>query len=91
MFAGFDTPAFVVDTPGGGGKRDVHSFEYYDRRTGISVYTAPSVKPGRLLAFFDPLRDLASSVQESWRDPVMREEMITDALARAGRGQKDAI
>ena len=45
--AGFNTPTFVCDAPGGGGKRDVHSYEHYDRVTGISVYTAPSVKPGR--------------------------------------------
>jgi lysine 2,3-aminomutase len=42
--AGFNTPTFVVDMPGGGGKRDVHSFEYYDRETGISVYRSPTVK-----------------------------------------------
>src|SRR6185369_9561528 len=42
--AGFNTPTFVVDAPGGGGKRVCHSFEFYDRTTGISVYTAPSVK-----------------------------------------------
>ena len=29
--AGFNTPTFVCDAPGGGGKRDVHSYEYYDR------------------------------------------------------------
>jgi lysine 2,3-aminomutase len=32
--AGFNTPSFVVDTMGGGGKRDAHSFEYYNRQTG---------------------------------------------------------
>ena len=31
--AGFNTPTFVCDAPGGGGKRDVHSYEYYDRDT----------------------------------------------------------
>ena len=45
--AGFNTPAFVLDAPGGGGKRDVHSPEHYDRATGISVFTSPSVKPGK--------------------------------------------
>ncbi|HTB59271.1 MAG TPA: KamA family radical SAM protein, partial [Polyangia bacterium] len=43
--AGFNTPTVVVDAPGGGGKRDAHSYEYYDRETGVSVYSAPSVKP----------------------------------------------
>ncbi|MDW3195820.1 MAG: KamA family radical SAM protein [Cytophagales bacterium] len=27
--AGFNTPLFVTDAPGGGGKRDVHSYDYY--------------------------------------------------------------
>ena len=56
--AGFNTPTFVVDAPGGGGKRDAHSYEYYDRDTGISVYSAPSVKPGQLFLYFDPLHQL---------------------------------
>ncbi len=41
--AGFNTPTVVVDAPGGGGKRDAHSYEHYDRTTGISVFTSPSV------------------------------------------------
>ena len=44
-----------MDAPGGGGKRDVHSFEHYERDTGVSVYTAPSVKPGRYFCYFDPI------------------------------------
>ena len=28
----------------------MHSYEHYDRTTGISVYTAPSVKPGQTFA-----------------------------------------
>ncbi len=53
--AGFNTPTFVCDAPGGGGKRDVHSFEYYDRENGIAVYAAPSVKPGKAFVYFDPV------------------------------------
>src|SRR5215469_5978274 len=45
--AGFNTPTFLCDAPGGGGKRDVHSFDHYDRENGIAVYSAPSVKPGQ--------------------------------------------
>lgn len=33
---GFMVPTFVVDLPGGGGKRLASSFESYDRNTGIS-------------------------------------------------------
>jgi lysine 2,3-aminomutase len=82
--AGFNTPTFVVDTPGGGGKRDVHSYELYDRETGISVYEAPSVKPGRLFTYFDPLRALSPDAQRRWADPRMREPMIRAALTAAG-------
>src|SRR6201999_1539226 len=53
--AGFNTPTFVVDAPGGGGKRDVHSFEHYDRQTGVSVFTSPSVHPDAYYFYFDPL------------------------------------
>ena len=78
--AGFNTPTFVVDTPGGGGKRDVHSYEHYDRATGISVYAAPSVKQGRLFAYFDPLRGLSADARARWAAPRARAEMIAGAL-----------
>ena len=81
--AGFNTPTFVVDAPGGGGKRDAHSYEYYDRRTGISVYTAPAVKPGRFFYYFDPLDLLPEEGQRRWADPAEHEKMILEALAQA--------
>jgi lysine 2,3-aminomutase len=81
--AGFNTPTFVVDAPGGGGKRDVHSYEYYDPDTGISVYAAPSVKPGQLFTYFDPLHQLATHQQRRWADPAEQAAMIEDALAKA--------
>lgn len=81
--AGFNTPLFVVDAPGGGGKRDAHSFEHYDRRTGISVYAAPSVKPGSFFPYFDPLASLDPAVQADWQDPRKAEAMIAAALEAA--------
>lgn len=78
--AGFNTPAFVVDTMGGGGKRDAHSFEHYDQQTGIAVFTSPSVKPGQKFLYFDPLRTLDPEVQELWQIPSQRERMIRQAL-----------
>lgn len=80
--AGFNTPTFVVDTLGGGGKREIHSFEYYDRNTGISVYTAPSVKPGYFM-YFDPVHSLAPEFQERWRDPREQDRMLDSALQAA--------
>jgi len=82
--AGYNTPAFVCDAPGGGGKRDVHSFEYYDRENGISVFTAPSVKPGKYFLYFDPIAGLPAEAQMRWRSPSAQEEMIAAALERAG-------
>jgi lysine 2,3-aminomutase len=81
--AGFNTPLFIVDAPGGGGKRDMHSFEHYDRATGISVYTAPAVKKDQLFCYFDPLRSLSPSARADWGDANKREQMVNDALAVA--------
>ena len=81
--AGFNTPVFVVDAPGGGGKRDAHSYEYYDRETGISVYQAPSVKPGEYFLYFDPLHQLSTHTQRRWQDPAEQQIMVDDALAKA--------
>ena len=86
--AGFHTPTFVCDAPGGGGKRVVHSFEHYDRTTGVSVYSAPSVKPGFFL-YYDPIDTLAPEVQARWRDPAEQDRMVDDAIA-AARAQLDA-
>jgi lysine 2,3-aminomutase len=81
--AGFNTPMFVVDAPGGGGKRDMHSYEHYDRETGISVYTAPSVKKDQYFCYFDPISSLSSSAQRDWQDQSRRVEMVNDAVAKA--------
>jgi lysine 2,3-aminomutase len=83
--AGFHTPSFVVDTMGGGGKRDAHSFEHYDRVHGIAVFTSPSVKPGRHFFYFDPLESLSAEVQQRWRIAGERDSMIRAALEGAGR------
>ena len=78
--SGFNTPTFVVDAPGGGGKRCAHSYEHYDRETGISVYTAPNVKPGEKFLYFDPLHTLSESVQKDWLDEKKAKKMIEQAL-----------
>jgi lysine 2,3-aminomutase len=81
--AGFNTPLFICDAPGGGGKRDVHSFEYYDRENGIAVYRAPSVKPGQNFVYVDPLDTLSPQAQARWAVPELQDRMIADALAHA--------
>ena len=81
--AGFNTPTFVVDAPGGGGKRGVHSYEHYDRTTGISVYTAPRVKPGQYFLYFDPIDLLPEEGQARWADEAEHGKMIDEALEQA--------
>lgn len=81
--AGFNMPLFIVDAPGGGGKRDVHSYEYYNRESGISVYTAPSVKPGQYFMYFDPLHSLSESARDDWQNPHRREQMVQEAQFEA--------
>jgi lysine 2,3-aminomutase len=81
--AGFHTPTFVGDAPGGGGKRVAHSFEHYDRATGVSVFAAPSVKPG-FFVYFDPIDTLAPDVAERWHDPAEQDRMV-DAAVEAAR------
>lgn len=84
MTAGFNTPTFVCDAPGGGGKRHIASYEYYDEENGISVWTAPNVKPGEVFFYFDPIRKLSKEAQDRWAIPEMREKMIADAKKKAG-------
>jgi lysine 2,3-aminomutase len=84
--AGFHTPTFVVDAPGGGGKRVASTFDHYDRETGISVFSAPSVKPGFFL-YFDPIDTLAPHAQERWRRPGEQDRMIETAIDQARQNQ----
>ncbi len=83
--AGFNTPLVVVDAPGGGGKRDAHSYEHYDRVTGVSVYTSPAVRPGEFFCYFDPIDLLPADGQRRWADPGEHGKMVDEAIAEARR------
>ena len=89
--AGFNSPTFVCDAPGGGGKRDVHSYEYYDRENGIAVYAAPSVKPGKAFLYFDPIDRLSADAQARWIVPELQEQMIHEAVRKAGIGDEQLV
>ena len=78
--AGFNTPTFVVDTMGGGGKRDAHSHEYYNPATGIAVFTSPAVKPGKKFMYFDPVLELDEEHHWRWSQPLERRAMLDEAL-----------
>ena len=82
--AGFNTPAFVVDTQGGGGTRAIHSYERYDRENGIAVYASPALKGDQALFYFEPLDQLSPESQKRWNDPATGEAMIDEAVAETG-------
>jgi lysine 2,3-aminomutase len=81
--AGFNTPTFVCDAPGGGGKRDLHSYDYYDRENGIAVYSAPSVKPNQWFLYFDPIDQLSPAAQARWKEKKSQDAMIENAIEKA--------
>jgi lysine 2,3-aminomutase len=85
--SGFNTPLVVVDAPGGGGKRDAHSWEHYDHTTGVSVYTSPAVKREQFYFYFDPIHLLPPEGQRRWADPTQHTIMIEEARAAAQRGR----
>ena len=65
--AGFMTPSFVVDLPGGGGKRLANSYESYERASGKSTFRAPSVKGAdSIFNYYDPLWSLPLG-SEAWK------------------------
>ncbi len=89
--AGFNTPTFVVDAPGGGGKRDAHSFEHYDRTTGVSVFRSPNIDADAYYCYFDPIDVLPEAGRRRWADGSQHDAIVAEAVAaarasRASRG-----
>ena len=82
--AGFNTPTFVIDAPGGGGKRDVHSFEHYDRSTGVSVFRSPNIDDSAIYLYFDPIELLPAEGRMRWADPNEHATIIGNAVLAAG-------
>lgn len=82
--AGFNTPTFVTDVPGGGGKRDLHSFDFYDEITGVSVYRSPAVDPDKAYLYFDPIGLLPDAGRERWSRPAEHARIVKEALLAAG-------
>ena len=81
--AGFNTPTFVCDLPGGGGKRHIASYEYYDDENGISVWKAPYVKKDQMFLYFDPINKLSEDAQKRWANEGDRNAMIEEAKKKA--------
>lgn len=60
-------PSFVVDLPGGGGKRLASTYETYNRETGISTFKAPGLggaKAEKVYVYHDPLHSLPTKQEE---------------------------
>jgi len=81
--AGYNTPTFVVDTLGGGGKRDAHSYEVYDEENGIAIFSSPTVRPGELFYYFDPIDTLSDEARTRWVDERTRKQMMADVMQEA--------
>lgn len=66
-------PSFVVDLPGGGGKRLASTYESYDRKTGRSSFKAPNSHmkgvdgEERLWEYWDPIWSLEDEEGEGLR------------------------
>jgi lysine 2,3-aminomutase len=70
--AGFMVPQFVVDLPGGGGKRLAASYLTYNRNTGVSTFVAPAVSRGKdkvdkVYKYHDPIWSLQNEEYTSGR------------------------
>lgn len=64
--SGFMMPAFVVDLPGGGGKRLASTYDEYNPTTGESTWSAPGLpgaKSERKYKYYDP-RPLPATIEE---------------------------
>lgn len=89
--AGFNTPLFVTDAPGGGGKRDVHSYDYYDEVTGISIYRSPSVDDAKLYLYFDPIDSLPPEGQKLWEDESLHDDLVQNAIDNSGYSSLEPV
>ena len=63
----------------------MHSYEFYDRATGISVFSSPTVRPGRNFIYFDPIHLLDDEGQRRWANPDEQRIMVAEALNAAAR------
>lgn len=76
--AGFNTPLYVVDAPGGGGKRDVHSHSYSNESFGVYGYRSPMIDADRTYLYFDPLSSLDQAARDAWNAPDGKREVLRE-------------
>jgi lysine 2,3-aminomutase len=66
QIAGFLTPTFSMDMPGGGSKRPTLSINSYDYRLGLAKVSAPSLRSGEdeHWDYWDPLWSVSEEARE---------------------------
>lgn len=80
--AGFNIPSVVCDLPSGGGKRKISTYEFYDEISGISLWTSPTVKPGKIFHYFDPIHRLSKEGQKLWTHPAKIKEIMSSMVSK---------
>jgi lysine 2,3-aminomutase len=86
--AGFNTPRVVCDAPGGGGKREVSSYDHYDPTLGISTWSSPSVRGDETFHYYDPIDQLPEAGQEFWSRREGLEERLETFKSRGAGGSE---
>lgn len=92
--SGFMMPAFVIDLPGGGGKRLVSSMESYCETTGVATYTAPGL-PGKkgtqIYTYHDPkpvselaVEELRQEQGQALAQNVTLQDLVIPQVPRPG-------
>lgn len=76
--SGYNLPDFVVDLPGGGGKRNIWSYRHYDTDTGISVFRAPVIDENKFYFYFDPLNEQGREGQSNHYDANSLKAIVRD-------------
>lgn len=90
--SGFMMPAFVIDLPGGGGKRLVGTRESYDPATGASTYKTPGLpgKKGEMTYTYHDPAPVQPEVLEEFRQhqdhALQRGETLEEFIAAFGSG-----
>lgn len=97
--SGFNMPSFVIDLPGGGGKRLVSTHESYEN--GVAIYRAPGLtgdKGTRDYTYHDP-KPMSDAELVALRDQRVKQRELErshtvvgkDAEARSGCGCGDTF
>ncbi|KAH7399141.1 hypothetical protein DE146DRAFT_613297 [Phaeosphaeria sp. MPI-PUGE-AT-0046c] len=76
--SGFNMPNFVVDLPGGGGKRLVSTAESYDETAGVAIYKTPGltgIKSTTKYFYHDP-KPMTNTEIIALRDQKMRQRKL---------------